>query len=411
MKNRMPNVTSALWKPVSPATKQIATFERDIAANALCININSERFGVGKWISEVPIEPGKSYDFSVTAESGCHVNDLYVIITTFRADGSMIIREHAHCHETLENGYRFLHKVEAGKDSVKLSIELWLKGYQGSVSWHVPLLTDGEALQARNVGIAVAYIPPKAANAYTLESNTADILEALEESAKHHPDIILLGEAMYTRGTGLPLSVTAQTDDGAMCRLMAQKATEYNTYIVYNLQELDDGEYYNTSILFDRQGKIVGKYRKTHLTVTELELGMTPGTEHPVFDTDFGKVGMLVCYDHYFSKPVEQVAANGAEILLISSAGDAAEQCFARAKDCGLYVAVCGWNTENSYGWAPGRIIDANGNMLSGTREKGKPAFAKIDLNKPVRRHWLSLGNADMEIHSVYKYEKNVHCK
>jgi len=100
-----------------------------------------------------------------------------------------------------------------------------------------------------------------------------------------------------------------------------------------------------------------------------------------------------------------------AEIIFISSAGDAAEKCIARAMDTGLYLAVCGWNNENCYGWGPGRIVAPDGNLISHTETIEKPAFGVIDLNKPIRRHWLSLGPADSEIYGVYRYEKNIHCK
>ena len=55
-------------------------------------------------------------------------------------------------------------------------------------------------------------------------------------------------------------------------------------------------------------------------------------------------------------------------------------------------------------------IINSGDSILSDTESLDEPAFAEIDLNKPVRRGWLSLGPADSEFYGVYKYEKNVHC-
>ncbi len=179
----------------------------------------------------------------------------------------------------------------------------------------------------------------------TLADNRETMTLAVDKAGAEQPDIIVLGECMYDRGVDLPLPEKTETDKGSMCTLMRQKAAQYHCWLIYNFHEYDNGEYYNTSILFDREGNTAGKYRKTHLTVTELEAGMTPGVGYPVFDTDFGRIGMLICWDHYFSATTEALAAKGAEILFVSSAGDAAEQCIARAKDAGLYLAVCGMNT------------------------------------------------------------------
>lgn len=134
---------------------------------------------------------------------------------------------------------------------------------------------------------------------------------------------------------------------------------------------------------------------------------MTPGEGYPVFDTDFGRIGMLICWDHYFSATTEAIVENGAEILFVSSAGDAAEQCIARAKDSGIYLAVCGMNTENTHGWGPARVVSPLGELLAHGVEHAEPVVCEIDLNKKVRRFWLSVGPADSQTRGVYRYEKN----
>ncbi len=50
-------------------------------------------------------------------------------------------------------------------------------------------------------------------------------------------------------------------------------------------------------MLLDRAGAIAGRYRKTHLPLVEAEAGVTPGSAYPVFKTDFGMIGLLVCWD------------------------------------------------------------------------------------------------------------------
>lgn len=408
--NLLPDTNAEKWKTYVPPVKKGVVFSRGGHGESLDIEINGDLYGVGKWVTELPVEAGKTYDFSVKAKTKSDVTDTYVIVTFSDDEGNMIIREHIKSCEREADYIRFFDKTEVPDGASKLKLELWLKGYEGKVKWYEPTLMEGTKSEERNVSVAVEYIPPHSRKR-SAEGNMGEIFYSLEKCAEKNPDIILLGECMYDLGLELTLDKAAQTEDGEMCRRISEKAREYNSYIIYNFHEFDSGEYYNTSILFDRSGKKAGKYRKTHLTVTEYEEGMTPGLDYPVFETDFGKIGMLICFDHYFTETAERLAENGAEMIFISSAGDAAEKCIARAMDTGLYLAVCGWNIENSHGWGPGRIVAPSGELISDTDTIEEPAFGKIDLNKKIRRRWLSLGPADSEFFGVYRYEKNIHCK
>ena len=104
-------------------------------------------------------------------------------------------------------------------------------------------------------------------------------------------------------------------------------------------EEFDDGTYANTALLFGRSGKILGKYQKTHAAVDNWEgtppwstppMGkdlawfrekdpewkMEKGQEFPVFDLDFGKVGIMTCYDGWFPEPPRILSLKGAELIV-----------------------------------------------------------------------------------------------
>ena len=410
--NFIPLPSSDQWNIFIQPYHHEAVYSKDVSREALNIHIDSPLYGVGKWMTQFPIAGEKTYEFSVKAESDCTVNDLFVIITVLDQNGKMITRDHARNFSREDRFVRFYDTLSLPKEATDLKVELWLKGYQGSVTWFDPVLTETKALPKRLVNIAIAYIPPADDSLRTIESNKKDIFDAIDASGALDPDIIVLSEAMYKRGiSGFTYGKAAQTDNGEMCTLIGEKAKQYHSYIVYNFIEIDKREYYNTSVLIDRDGKVVGKYRKTHLTVAELECGLTPGNDYPVFETDFGRVGMLICWDHYFPFTAEKLVENGAEIICVSTAGDAAEQSIARARDNGTYLAICGWGRSQSSNLniGPGRIIAPNGKVIAHTAEKNTPAFACIDLNEKVRTYWLSLGDAMSENYSIYKYEKNIH--
>ena len=69
---------------------------------------------------------------------------------------------------------------------------------------------------------------------------------------------------------------------------------------------------YNTAVLIDRDGLLVGKYRKVNLPYDEFEDGITPGSDYPVFQTDFGKVGMMICWDSQFPDAARALAGGAA---------------------------------------------------------------------------------------------------
>ncbi len=396
------------WVSVTPSAKSVAQFASEARDRSLRIVIPTQVFGQGKWVASVPVTAGGHYRFSATAKvENATLHDVYVLYTIADQDGKWLIREHIEQYDVIEGGFSFCGDLTIPEEGVSCTFELWLKGRNCSVKWGNISFCESEAEKPRNVRIALAYIAPGHPSKPSLEANRDMILTAVDNAGSAHPDIIVLSETMYDRGTGLPLQTVAETDTGSMCCLMSHKAKKYHSYLIYNFHEQDGAEYYITSILFDREGQTVGKYRKTHLAVTEFDHGLTPGDEIPVFKTDFGTIGMLICYDHFFPRVSEEIVRKGAELVLISSAGDAGERLSARAMDTGTYFAVCGWNCENDFGWGAARVVDPIGKVIAQTKEHLVPCMCDIDLNRRVRGYWMSVGPAYSQYKGDYFYEQN----
>ncbi len=391
------------WETVTPEWKPLAMFDCSYDDTSASIRLDSDAFGVGKLVTTVPVNPGW-YDFTVSCRTPENVNDLYVLLTVVKEDGKMITREHAKDVVKTADGWAFREKTEVPEDGVSICVELWLKGYHAFVEWKDPVLLPGQGVEPRIVKIALGLVKP---TFHTLEENGAKLLRVVDKAGQEHPDIIMLSEAMYERGVPIPLAEKAETQDGPMVTAMRYRAKQHHSYLIYNLHEREGTEIYNSSLLIDRAGNIVGKYRKTHLTVSELEMGMTPGKDHPVFDTDFGRIGLLTCWDQYFPEPAKYLVEKGAEIIFVPSAGDAKEKSHTRAMDYGIYLAVCGIGASNTYGWGPVRVVDPYGKIITETEDDESVAFCSIDLNKPVRVFWLSVGPAESRPREVYKYERN----
>ena len=153
-------------------------------------------------------------------------------------------------------------------------------------------------------------------------------------------DLVLLPE--YLAGGRVE-----ETVPGPSSTLMAEMAKRYEMYvaggIVRRVPELD--RVYNTALLYDRQGGLVGTYDKIHPYSPEInEQGITPGTRVPVFRTDFGKVGFMICYDSWFTDVAELLSLKGARLILFPNAGYYRSLMPARAADNRVRIVCSTWN-------------------------------------------------------------------
>jgi N-carbamoylputrescine amidase len=92
--------------------------------------------------------------------------------------------------------------------------------------------------------------------------------------------------------------------------------------IIASILELFDNKIFNTCLVISNHGKIIGKYRKHHIPPIELE-HLTPGDfDCPVFETEFGKIGILICYERHFQLKWMTLALKGAQIIFNPSSED-----------------------------------------------------------------------------------------
>jgi len=137
-------------------------------------------------------------------------------------------------------------------------------------------------------------------------------------------DLILLPEIWATGFFTFDRYVQeAEELTGDFVNRYSEIARKQNVYLFAgSFVEKENDQYFNTSVLFDRTGSIVGTYRKIHLFRYGSREGdlLTRGSRVEVFDTEFGKVGLSTCYDLRFPELYRQQVDKGAHILLVTSA-------------------------------------------------------------------------------------------
>ena len=230
------------------------------------------------------------------------------------------------------------------------------------------------------MSVAVVNLKPRETGSST--ESVRRFLEVIERSVTKKTDVILLPEGITVVGTGKSFPDVAETIPGPTTKLLGQMARHKNSYLVAGMYERDGAAIYNTAVLLDRTGSVAGKYRKVYLPREEIEGGLTPGSDYPVFRTDFGTVGIMICWDSQYADPARALALKGVELLLMPIWGGNETLVKARAIENRVFVATSGYNY-------PTHILDPNGDLLAAASEQGSVALATIDLARRYTDVWL----------------------
>lgn len=217
----------------------------------------------------------------------------------------------------------------------------------------------------------------------TREARVNRMIKRMDELAGLKPDIICLPELFDTMWVEEPLKVSEVAEDekvpGPITSKIGAFAKKNNCYVVCPIYTKAKGHYYNSSVLIDRKGGIAGVYHKTHPVKSEIlvenDVGVMAGAiDQPVIETDFGKVGMQICYDAYWSDGWENLHQKGADIVFFPSAMPAGRVLNYYASKYEYYVVSSTGNDA--------RVIDKSGNDLDCTSDFFRIAWATINLNK-----------------------------
>lgn len=156
-------------------------------------------------------------------------------------------------------------------------------------------------------------------------ANTEKACGMIVDAASQGADLVVLPELF---STGYELNIVgpripelAEPVDGPTVTALRQAARDANCYVVAGLALTHElpGVAYNSAVLIDRTGSLAGVYDKQHLWALE-RFYFRSGEGSPVFDTDFGRLGILICYDLGFPEVARMLALQGAEILVCPSA-------------------------------------------------------------------------------------------
>jgi len=385
------NVPQSEWQPwaaraeIAPKTSIAADRNRG-EPGALMIAGGGNASAYGGWQRVVDgIKPGTWYRFVAHYQADSVDDENLQVLSRLdwrRATGKRAGQpEYAFAVEQDGAWKRVTVDTPAPPEGSSVEIELLLAySANGKVWWDDVSLTPIPEPKPRLVRVATVNLRPR--NTASSQESVQRFLDVIDHRVSGETDVILLSEGITVVGTAKSYAEVSETVPGPTSRALGEMARKKNSYIAAGIYERDGIDIFNTAILIDREGKVAGKYRKVYLPREEIEGGLTPGSDYPVFQTDFGKVGMMICWDLQYADPARGLALAGAELILTPIWGGNETLGKARAIENQVFIATAGYDY-------PSLILDRDGDVLAHAKDEGTVAFTTIDLNKRYADPWL----------------------
>ena len=233
----------------------------------------------------------------------------------------------------------------------------------------------------------------------TINKRMKDVLERMESVYAFEPDIICLPEEVNQSWVNETKTLREVAEDetvpGPITTMLADIARKQHCYITCPIVTKKDGLFYDSTILLNREGKIDGVFHKVHPTSTEIlpdsyfkGEGVTPGPiKSKVYKTDFGTVGLQICFDAEWSDGWHSLKEDGAEIVCFSSQGPFTNTLRNHAWINHYYIVSA--TGEDS------QIIDMTGDVIASDGEFARWVCAPVNLEKEFLHIWPNIKKFD----------------
>jgi predicted amidohydrolase len=341
----------------------------------------------GRWLREVGVAPGKEYAFHAEyrARRVASVERSVLARVVWLDAAGQALRPMEYPVEAGApgvDGWKGLAGVyRAPENASRARLEVHLRWTaDGEVLWRGVEFRESQRPPARPVKLATVY--HRLQGSASPQDSRERFGRLVEQAAARGADIVCLPEGLTIVGNGLTHSQAAEAVPGPTTAFLGELAKRLRVWIVAGLYERSGSRIYNTAVLIGRAGALAGRYRKVSLPDEEIEDGLTPGSDTPVFDTDFGRVGLMICWDSSYPEVARALAARGAEVILMPIWGGEETLVGARAIENQVYVVASGYDFRSG-------IFDRRGQRIADAKADPDVVLAEVDLALPTVWPWI----------------------
>lgn len=260
-----------------------------------------------------------------------------------------------------------------------------------------------------------------------LKENLKKITKMIDKAVKNGANFISLPENMHQM-TKVPEKIVIEDIPGYSISLMTEIAMKHKIWIhCGSIKEYNEnGKTFNTTVIVDPNGEIVGKYRKLHLFDVDLKENGSfkesdknaSGNDIVNVQTDMGNLGLTICYDIRFPELYRLLTLNGAEVIFVpanftSTTGKAHWETLLRARaiENGVYIVASAQTGQktNMLAYGHSMIVDPWGKTIAEAQDEETIIYGEIDLDYvyEIRDKLGCLQNRRTEVYTLSETSNN----
>ena len=347
---------------------------------------------IGAWSRQYPVIGDKYYQFGAFGRGKGLSNpraNCYVEIFFQDDKGKLVMDERAGNYSRPFYPWAMIHEnermkfdgvVRVPKDATLATVRLFLRWEpKAKVEWSEIDFRLSNEPKPRKVRLAATNFRPTGGKSAI--ENCRMFAPFIKKAAEKKADLLVIGECITTMRNGLNAETGAEEIPGPCVNYLGKLAKANDLYLVTSLFEREKETLYNTAVILGPDGKLVGKYRKLCLARDEYREGISPGNQFPVFNTRFGKVGLMICFDVHMPEVARGIAANGAEIIAMPIMGGHPILAKARAIENQVYLVTSTYSLNDD--WMQTGIWDRSGDLHARATKPNELVIHEIDLAQP----------------------------
>ena len=341
----------------------------------------------GCWTRAVEVEPGSFVRFEAWYRAEKVEEQLRCILARVvwrGADGGRV--EQPEYPATVQrcgpDGWgRVLQTYRVPEGAARAELELIYRwDADGEVRFGSARLEPVAAPAPRTVRVAAVHHRPSGNR--TAAENVEEFCRFVARAGAAGADFVCLPEGITVVGTGQSYVEASEPVPGPTAQRLGAAAREHGLHIIAGVYEREGAAVYNTAVVIGPDGALLGKYRKVCLPREEIEGGITPGDDLPVFDTAFGRIGVMICWDVFFPEPARVLARKGAEIIFLPIWGGNLTLARARAIENQVYLVSSTYDMKTA-------VFDREGEILGEATDADPVVIRELDLDERTLWPWL----------------------